>query len=298
LNPSSIFFNDAGSPRAIWRVLLFFAVSLACWFLATFLLGPVFTALIRLSGLAPMSNEYWVGASAMIAATLFMVWVVDKRSLSDIWLGEEAARPWRCIEGFLIGAAAIGMPIFVLIATGWLSLAPSDAGGSWLGAAIRISVFLLPAALMEELVTRGYLFAVLREAWGWKATLIVTSVAFGLLHLQNSGADVQSLTLVTLAGLFLGGVLVVTRSVYAAWMAHFAWNWTMAVLFHVAVSGLPLDAPAYRYVDAGPDWATGGVWGPEGGIPAGIGMGAGAGAAYLLARRRKRAQVRSEQTGG
>jgi hypothetical protein len=70
-------------------------------------------------------------------------------------------------------------------------------------------------------------------------------------------------------------------------MTHFAWNWTMAVVFHTAVSGYPLESPGYRYVDAGPDWATGGAWGPEGGIPAGIGMGGGAAAAYAIARRRR-----------
>ena len=68
--------------------------------------------------------------------------------------------------------------------------------------------------------------------------------------------------------------LYATKSLYAAWMAHFAWNWTMAVVFHTAVSGYPMEAPGYRYVDAGPDWATGGDWGPEGGIPAALGMGA------------------------
>jgi hypothetical protein len=31
------------------------------------------------------------------------------------------------------------------------------------------------------------------------------------------------------------------------------------------VSGLAMEAPRYRLVDAGPDWATGGAWGPEGG---------------------------------
>ena len=46
----------------------------------------------------------------------------------------------------------------------------------------------------------------------------------------------------------------------------------MAVVFHAAVSGFPLEAPGYRYVDAGPDWATGGEWGPEGGLPAALGM--------------------------
>ena len=88
-----------------------------------------------------------------------------------------------------------------------------------------------------------------------------------------------------LAGFFLAAVLYVTSSLYAAWIAHFAWNWTMAAVFHVAVSGYPLEAPKYRYVDAGPDWATGGEWGPEGGAPAALGMLAGT--AFLFARRRR-----------
>ncbi|HTK51644.1 MAG TPA: CPBP family intramembrane glutamic endopeptidase, partial [Gemmatimonadaceae bacterium] len=112
-----------------------------------------------------------------------------------------------------------------------------------------------------------------------------TSIAFGLLHLGNPDAGAASIVLVTLAGVFLASVVYATRSLYAAWAAHFAWNWTMAVLFHTAVSGFPLEAPGYRYVDAGPDWATGGAWGPEGGVPAGLGMIIGVGIAYALARR-------------
>jgi hypothetical protein len=76
-------------------------------------------------------------------------------------------------------------------------------------------------------------------------------------------------------------------------MAHFAWNWTMAVLFHTAVSGYPFESPRYRYVDAGPDWATGGSWGPEGGIPAGLGMIGGM--AFLLVGGTRR---RDEEDSG
>jgi CAAX protease family protein len=115
---------------------------------------------------------------------------------------------------------------------------------------------------------------------------------FGALHLANVGVTPESMAAVTLAGFFLAGVVYVTRSLYAAWMAHFAWNWTMAVLFHTAVSGIPLDSPLYRYVDAGPAWATGGVWGPEGGVPAGIGLIVGI--AYLFGRRGR--QSRREET--
>jgi hypothetical protein len=107
-----------------------------------------------------------------------------------------------------------------------------------------------------------------------------------LLHLQNAGANFQSVALVTLAGVFLAMVRIATDSLYAAWMAHFAWNWVMAAIFHARVSGFAFDAPGYRYVDAGPDWATGGIWGPEGGIFAGLGMLAGTGLLLLRLRRR------------
>ena len=61
-------------------------------------------------------------------------------------------------------------------------------------------------------------------------------------------------------------------SLYAAWAAHVAWNWVMAVPLHAPVSGLRFEAPDYRTVDAGPDWITGGAWGPEGGMGAAAGM--------------------------
>jgi membrane protease YdiL (CAAX protease family) len=194
------------------------------------------------------------------------------------------------VFGFVIGALAIGVPIVLLIAAHWLREIPGGTG-SWLGAAFRVSIVLAPAALLEELMTRGYVLSVLREWLGWKWAVITTSVGFGLLHLANNGVTVGSVILVMIAGFFLAGVLYATRSLYAAWLAHFAWNWTMAVVFHTAVSGYPFESPRYRYVDAGPDWATGGEWGPEGGIPAGAGMGVGL--VYLFARR-ARASRRQE----
>jgi hypothetical protein len=150
-----------------------------------------------------------------------------------------------------------------------------------------VSTLLLVAALAEELIFRGYIFAVLRDVLGWWPALALTGLAFGYAHVGNPGASLRALGLVMLAGLFLGAIVIVTRSLYAAWMAHFAWNWTMAVLLHIPVSGFETETPDYRTVDAGPDWATGGVWGPEGGGGAAIGIIAGLG--YLVTRQRRRA---------
>jgi membrane protease YdiL (CAAX protease family) len=194
---------------------------------------------------------------------------IDRRSWQFVHLDRGAAKPATLARGWLIGAMTIALPSALLLGVHWLAIR-REPPGSWLSAATIVSVGLLPAALWEELLMRGYLFATLREWLGWRTAMLVSSVAFGLMHLSNPGADIQSVTMVFLAGLLLAGVVVATNSLYAAWMAHWAWNWIMAVPLHVAVSGIPMSHPYYETVDAGPDWATGGTWGPEGGAFAGL----------------------------
>ncbi len=282
MNARQVFYGETGALRAPWRVLIFFFVTLATLFVSAAFAGPLITRLFALIGARGVTTESWIEVIGLLSSTAVCLQLIDKRPWRDVWLGNDAARPSLFGFGLLAGGLAIGVPIALLIGVHWLRLDVSGAG-SWAGAAARITLFLLPAALVEELLTRGYILSVLRESWGWPWAIITTSVGFGLLHLGNKGVTAESVVLVTLAGFFLAGVLYATRSLYAAWMAHFAWNWTMAVIFHTAVSGYPLESPRYRYVDAGPDWATGGAWGPEGGIPAGFGMGIGI--VYLFARR-------------
>jgi hypothetical protein len=285
LSARELIYNRAGALRAPWRIVIFCFASAVCIVIASALVGPIVSQFFQLAGARGVSNEYWVMCAGMLGGTVFVVRYVDKRPWSDVWLGRDAARPSLLAIGFLTGAFAIGVPTAMLILAHWLRDAGS-ADGSWWAAGLRLTLTLAPAALVEELMTRGYILSVLREHWGWFWAVLATSIAFGLLHLANNGANVESVGLVTFAGFFLAAVLYSTRSLYAAWMAHFAWNWTMAVVFHTAVSGYPFESPRYRYVDAGPNWATGGDWGPEGGIPAGVGMVAGM--AFLFARRGRR----------
>ena len=276
-----------GRLRAPWRILIFLAATYCCGLIASAFVAPLIAWLYGVAGVR-VASEGWVIVAALLGGHLISLRYVDRRPWSDVWLDRHAARPALLARGFLLGAIAIAIPILLLMSVGWLRLRPND-DASLLTAALRVSMLLLPAALYEELATRGYIFAALRDAIGWRTALLAMSLVFGLLHLKNPGASAESVSLVIVAGIFLGAVVVATRSLYAAWMAHFAWNWTMAVVFHAAVSGLPLESPDYRLVDAGPDWITGGVWGPEGGAAGGLGM-LGA-LAYLYARRNGRRRL-------
>jgi membrane protease YdiL (CAAX protease family) len=297
LNLSAVGRTSAGTLRATWRLVCFAFVLIITTVLVTLLMG-VLTAKVRLVGsagtlanIADALSAETLASIVDVIATLGATWValrwIDHKPWSEVGLDGAAAKPKLIIGGFLLGGGAIALPILLLILVGWLR-STLVTTVPWGHPIIRVTALLVPAAFAEELLTRGYLLTVLRDAWNWPVSVAVTSIAFGLLHLRNPGANVQSVALVTLAGVFLATIRIATGSLYAAWAAHFAWNWMMAAVFHASVSGLPLDAPGYRYVDAGPDWATGGAWGPEGGIPAGIAMIAGTG--LLLMRLRRRAE--------
>jgi len=210
---------------------------------------------------------------------------VEPRGWRSVRLDASALRPRAIARATVLGALAVGIPSVALIGVGWLRVTEA-APGSSLVVAASAALFLAPAAMWEELVFRGYAFTVLADWWGPRAALGASSLVFGLVHLQNAGATWPSIVVVTLAGVFLGAVLLVTRSLYAAFAAHVAWNWTLVGVMHTAVSGIPFTAPDYRVVDAGPDWATGGVWGPEGGVPAALGLAAAS--IYLYLRRTRR----------
>lgn len=223
-----------------------------------------------------------VMAGGLLVGHAWTFHLVDRRGWRFVGLGRDAWLPRRIATCALLGALAVGLPSLALLAMGWLRL-ESTAPGSSLGTAAAAMTVLIPAALWEELFLRGYAFSLLRERWGPLAAIGITSQLFGLLHFMNEGASARTFIVISMAGLFLGLVREATRSLYAAWAAHLVWNVMLVVVLHATVSGLAMPSPDYRIVDAGPDWATGGAWGPEGGYFAFAGLVAAT--CYLFWRR-------------
>jgi hypothetical protein len=280
-----IFVSSDGRLRAGWRILVFLTVTVAAAIAVSVVLGPALASVSRRTGLGAAADAVVLTLALVIAHAVMLRWV-DRRPWTYVWLGRDAARPRVVGAGVAMGIAPIAAAVVALFALGWLTVEPA-APGSWLRAALTVSVILAPAALYEELLSRGYVLAALADGMGRPVAVGLTSVAFGLLHLGNPGATAQPIILVTLAGVFLAAVLLATGSLYAAWAAHFAWNWFMAVPLHADVSGLPVPRPGYQTVDSGPDWATGGPWGPEGGAFTAASLVAAT--AYLAVRRTRAA---------
>lgn len=285
MNARALFVGADGRAHPPWRLLLFIVLGVACVVVVMITLGPALVALERLTGIDSTAESY-----GMMIALLLAHWMTlrtfDQRPASFVGLDRPSARPGLMGYAFLLGGVPIGAMSLLLLGLGLLSLLTAP-DGPWFVVASQIALMLLPAAFYEELLSRGYIFATLKEWLGSVWAVGLTSVAFGLLHYANPGATPMSLGLVTLAGIYLAVVLLVTGSLYAAWIAHFAWNFVMAALLHVPVSGLALSKPDYQIVDSGPDWITGGSWGPEGGAAGAAGMLGALGFLYWRRTRRK-----------
>ncbi len=259
----------SGHLRVPWRLSVFAMAFAAAWVFANTLLYPALS--FATSFLSPAPPLYsWVMLAATAAACLVAIEQVDGQSFgadlatnADAWAARTLAR------GGLWGVLAISVVLGVLMLSGGQRVEQLSDDSGWsahLATAGRALWLLAPAALWEELMFRGYLWRVAVDAANARVALWSTSVAFGLVHVLNPGATVLSLAAVVLAGVCLGAMRHFTGSLPAAWMAHLAWNWVMAAVAHVPVSGLPFAAPGWRLEPAGPEWWSGGSWGPEGGL--------------------------------
>lgn len=271
MDARDLFYTPDGGLRAVWRLVGFVLAAGMTMALAVAVLsavGPrtVVGSVVVFSGAAVLS---------LAAAHFVMVRVVDELPWRAVWLDAQALAPRTLGWAVLLGGTAIAIPALALLSAGWLDAV--DAPGSTVDAlryAAVMLVVLIPAAAWEELLFRGYVLRVLRDAVGAWPAVLITGAAFGVAHTANlPSVQPLALALVTLAGIFLGWIVLARRSLYAAIAAHVAWNAVLVAALHTQVSGAELGAaPAYRVIDTGPDWATGGPWGPEGGLAAGAGL--------------------------
>jgi membrane protease YdiL (CAAX protease family) len=301
VDAGALFVRRDGGVRAPWRIAFFAAATFAGGLLVAGIVYPLLalTPMVDLARAWRLPLDEVGTVVALLVGTVTALHAMDRSPL-DAWARvglHRGALGWRgLLAGLAAGSLAILIPSALLVAAGRLRLEPQPAAESWTATAAMAIVMLAPSAFAEELAMRGYLFTVLRDAIRAPGAIAVTSVIFALLHLYNPGPTILSTAMVTLAGVFLASVRLATGSLYAAFVAHLAWNFVQAAVLHAPVSGLSLPAPGYRAVDAGPVWLTGGAWGPEGGLAAAAGMLV---ASFLLLRRPRNArQARNGEASG
>ena len=209
---------------------------------------------------------------AFLLAALVATWLIGiKAAKLDLvalrWTAAGSALRgggWGVLAGGLAAAAALLLAV-VATPSGW----SNDAGGpiAYLASVTRTGAVLAPAAMAEEVVFRGVPLVLLAAAFGRGTALVSIALVFALGHALNPHISGLALGNIALAGIFLGLAFYAPGGLWTAFGAHFGWNVTLAAL-DAPVSGLPFRIPLLDYDPGGPDWITGGAFGPEGGLAA------------------------------
>lgn len=163
--------------------------------------------------------------------------------------------------GLALSAVTVGILAFLgaYTITGWGSLA----------GALAVAGTMCAIAVSEEVFFRGVVFRFVQGRWGAVIALGVSAIIFGLVHLLNPGASLWGAVAIMIeAGLMLGAAYLATGSLWLAIGLHFGWNFATVGIFGTVTSGAEARDSLVTAVTSGPDWLSGGAFGPEGSVVA------------------------------
>jgi uncharacterized protein len=277
-----------GWPGELLRILAFGVLVLALGVV----LGSVWAALpIPTHGAWLFAGTVVTAVSAVLAGAM-LIRYADDRPVAALGVGFSPETPRHLLLGFGVGAVALLAAVIAIAAAGALAYqGQAGTAGGWLATVAAQGAVFLVAAFAEEAMFRGYPFQVLVRWMGPAVATALSSVTFAAAHGANPDVGALALLNIFLAGVLLAVAYLRTLSLWFATALHMAWNWTMATLFDLPVSGIALfDTPLYDAAVGGPEWWTGGAFGPEGGL---VGT-AGFAVALLLVLRLRR--IRPDET--
>lgn len=209
-----------------------------------------------------------VTLTAALVAGWLLLYLLDHRAPAALGLPLRQRSLGEVGQGLLTGCVMLLAVLVPLWVFGWVryTAEPGSLAGV-LGAWAHGFATLATPAAAEEALFRGYGFQALVLGLGAGPATIVSSAAFAAAHLGNPDLGALALVNIFLAGVLLSVAYLRTGSLWFAIGLHLGWNWAMASLADLPVSGLTfLSTPLYEPVEHGPAWIAGGGFGPEGGL--------------------------------
>ncbi len=186
--------------------------------------GHLFRAQFVEGALPDLAVVLWM-AGLTLALYVGFVRLVEGRAASEVApvrLGRELG------IGLALGAGTYAACVLVL----WVAGAWRFQGlGDW-HALPRALWFAVSSGFFEELYFRGVVFRIASELFGSWVGLLVSALAFGLVHLNNEAATWQGVLFIAAeTGLLLAAAFMLTGRLWLGMGWRMAWNWTQAAVF-------------------------------------------------------------------
>ncbi len=259
-----IFCNDVEQrPRAGWRLLAFVVIFM--------IMNAIVSVVIRFGFGGQPKDKTLV--TALLGVLLVMTATsavylsrryLDKKSFSSLGLKIAGASLSDLLFGFFLSGLMIGVVYFSLRALGWINFQSLAWPVDWAKLTLLFLGVGATVGCWEELVFRGYLLQNLQEGLGLKWAIGISCLLYGVIHLLNPNAT-------PLSGLIIAGIGYLrilgwlrTRQLWLSMGMHAGWNFFQGPIFGFAVSGRE-SFSLLKHEITGPNWITGGTFGPEAG---------------------------------
>jgi len=273
--------------RWYWRILRFPLVRILIWVPLIFIAGQLPFGIVL--GFFGSTRGTATGPQLLLALCIALIgaflgyWLlarfIEWRPMSDLTLrgaGTELAL------GVGLGVGLLSIVMGIIALTGGYHITAVNAPGVMLAP----FAFGVLAGVVEEIVFRGVLFRIVEESLGTWVSTLISALIFGLLHAGNPNASMIScLSIAIFAGPLMAWAYIATRRLWICFGIHFAWNFALGGVFGAPVSG---NAASGLFASelSGPEWISGGAFGPEASIVA-VALGLGLSIVlYVVAAKR------------
>ena len=180
---------------------------------------------------------------------------VNKHTMRELGIG--------CVIGWLMMTAIFGIEYLL----GYVKVVAVEFSVAEAAQAFGISIaFFGVAAMFEEVLFRGYLFQTLARGINFIPSVALTGLLFGFAHFKNPNASEFGLINTVFVSVLFCLAYLRTRGLWLPFGIHFAWNFSQTTLYGYPTSGIHFaNYELTKLTQFGPDWITGGAYGPEGG---------------------------------
>jgi len=253
-----VFFGADGRLRNGWWIALFVALLV----LSRFAYRPVSAALQGLG-----ATPEWLGPLPVLFL-LAVTWCCTRLRRTPLAsVGLQLDRRWwqQAATGLAVGMASmLAIAACIAVAGGVRFEVASGSVGNVLLAGAYAFAF---AALLEELLARGFVFQRLVDGIGPLAAQLLVAAAFALAHGENPNMDgatrAWAMLDIALGSLIYGLAFLRTRSLALPIGMHLGWNWMQGGVLGFSVSGFESNGWLHAIPLPAPAWLGGGAFGAE-----------------------------------
>lgn len=251
--------------RSLFRILLFMFL---------------FILAVGVPSFIPITALQYILQSVFVFGIYFlMIRFVDHRPWT--FSGLNLSRQWwrECLAGTVIAILVMGLIFLAEWLSGGLEITGYgwERNGStfWLIPLLIYLIQMMSVGFYEEVMSRGYLIPNITEGFtfgsitpqkGALIAILISSSIFGVLHAGNPNANLTAVLNIILAGVMLAVPFVITGRLALSIGIHFGWNFFQGGIFGFRVSGMEFRNSLIQIHQGGPDWWTGGSFGPEAGV--------------------------------